>query len=566
MKKSEIERVILERLKTLYGTTEGKRTFSRLSKLLARYEESIPAKEFVLSEKDLVLITYPDSFREEDKKPLLSLKRFLTEYLNDTVTIVHILPFFPYSSDDGFSVIDYFAVNPELGSWRDIETIGNNYNLMFDAVINHISSRSLEFTGFLKGDKRYLDFFITVDEDFNTSGVFRPRALPLTTTFKTSRGNFKLWTTFSADQIDLNYRCPDVLLFIIEVMLFYIAHGASIIRLDAVAFLWKESGTRCLNMPQTHTIVKLFRNIFNLIASNVMLITETNLPHEENISYFGDGDDEAYMVYNFALPPLVAHAIITGNASYLTEWASKLRKTGKSTFFYNFTASHDGIGLLPVYGILPLEEIEKLVKITESHGGKVGLKDNPDGTKSVYELNITYFDLLSNPFSKEPQKKQVSRFIASQAILLSMAGLPALYYHSFLGSRNYYEGVIKTGMNRSINREKLDLKFVEGELQKSDTIRSQVFSRLKMLIEVRRMHSAFHPGGSQRVLNLHPGLFAVERVSPDGKELVLCITNVSDAMIKIPNRHRCNNDLLSKRTFEDELILKPYEVLWLNTE
>jgi len=564
MKKSEIERQILKKLLSLYGKKEGKKTFSRLSELLARYEESIPAKNFELSEKDLVLITYPDSFREEDKKPLQSLKRFLTEYLRDTVTIVHILPFFPYSSDDGFSVIDYFGVNPELGSWEDIKAIGNDFILMFDAVINHLSSRSLEFKGFLKGDKRYLDFFITVGEDFDTSGVFRPRALPLTTTFETSRGNFKLWTTFSADQIDLNYRSPDVLLFIIEVLLYYIAHGASIIRLDAVAFLWKESGTRCLNLPQTHTIVKLFRNIFDLIAPHVKLITETNLPHEENISYFGDGDDEAHMVYNFALPPLVANAIITGNASYLTEWVSSLHKS-KSTIFYNFTASHDGIGLLPVYEILPREEIERLIKSTESHGGKLGLKDNPDGTKSVYELNITYFDLLSNPFSKEQQEKQVSRFIASQAIVLSMAGLPALYYHSFLGSRNYYEGIIKTGMNRSINREKLDLKLVEGELKKRYNIRSQVFSCLKKLIEVRRMHSAFNPYGSQRVLKLHPCIFSVERVSPGGKESILCITNVSNNTITIPNRHRYKKDLLSKKNFGDEITLRPYEVLWLKT-
>lgn len=566
MKKSDIKRQILKKLLSLYGKKEGKKTFGSLSELLARYRGSIPAKNFELSEKDLVLITYPDSFLGEDKKPLSSLKSFLSKYLKDTVTIVHILPFFPYSSDDGFSVIDYFSINPELGSWEYIEAIENDFILMVDAVINHISSHSREFKGFLKGDERYRNFFITVDENFDTSRVFRPRALPLTTTFETSMGNLKLWTTFSADQIDLNYRSPDVLLFIIEVLLFYIARGASIIRLDAVAFLWKESGTRCLNLPQTHTIIKILRNITDLIAPHVKLITETNLPHEDNISYFGDEDDEAHMVYNFALPPLVAHAIITENASYLTEWASTLQKRGKSTYFYNFTASHDGVGLIPVHSILPRREIEKLIRTTELHWGKLGLKDNPDGKKSVYELNITYFDLLSNPFSKEPLEKQVSRFIASQAILLSMAGLPALYYHSFLGSRNYYEGVKKTGMNRSINREKLELKLVERELQKRDTICSQVFSGLKKLIEVRRMHSSFHPSGSQRVLRLHPGIFAVERVSPDGKESVLCITNVSDTTITIPHRHPCKNDLLSKRNFGEELTLKPYEVIWLKAD
>lgn len=563
MGKPETEKSIREKLLYLYGKRKGEVAFRRLLEVFSRYKRSIQRKNFELSEKDAVLITYGDSFRVEKEKPLETLRKFLTTYLNDNITIVHLLPFFPYSSDGGFSVIDYYAVNPELGSWDEIEALGKDFVLMFDAVINHISAQSSQFLAFLKGDKGYRDFFITLDPMCDTSKVFRPRALPLLTPFETARGKLNLWTTFSADQVDLNYRNPDVLLFIVDVLLFYVAHGASLIRFDAIAFLWKEVGTRCLHLPQTHVVIKLFRNILDLIAPHVKIITETNVPHDENISYFGNGRDEAHIVYNFALPPLTAHAIITGTSRYLSEWASTLRTRGDDTFFYNFTASHDGVGLLPARGILPHEEIERLVHNAKSHGGKLGLKDNPDGTKSVYELNITYFDLLSNPFAGEPQEKQVSRFIASQGIALTLAGLPALYYHSLLGSRNFYEGVERTRVNRAINREKLDLKSVEEDLNKKDTVRSVVFHALKRLLGVRRAHPAFHPGGSQRVLDLHPCLFAVERAHPEGKEVVLCVINVSDGTITIPHRHPCRKDLLSGRTFKDELTVRPYDVLWL---
>ena len=562
MERKPMEEKMLERLKVLYRA-EAPAVLKRLLVLLHAYEEKLPKRAFDFSEKDAVLITYGDSFQQNNREPLAVLNDFVTEYLGDAISIVHVLPFFPYSSDDGFSVIDYREVNPDLGSWDDVHELGTGRTVMFDAVINHVSAKSREFQGFLKREEKYRNFFIVVGPEFDISRVFRPRALPLLTRFDTNRGDLDLWTTFSTDQIDLNYRDPDVLLYIIDVLLYYVLHGASIIRLDAIAFMWKESGTECLHLPQTHAAIKLFRNVFDMVAPHVKIITETNVPHSDNISYFGEGNDEAHMVYNFALPPLTVHALLTGDGSYLTQWASTLQLGNPKNYFYNFTASHDGIGLMPARGILPAVEIERLVTATEKHGGKLGLKDNPDGTQSVYELNVSLFDLLSDPNADEPMERQVHRFVASQAVAMILAGVPALYYHSMVGSRNYYEGVERTGVRRAINREKLGLERLKGELSERGSRRELVYSALTRLLRERRKHRAFHPEGPQTVLSLHRQIFAVERQSPDGGEKILSIINLSDAPVSLQPKFRGRVDIITGTTLEKQIDLEPYGIRWL---
>jgi sucrose phosphorylase len=564
MKRNAAERSMLEKLSFLYGEETAGGVYRRLRDLMKSYEKKIPREGFSFSEEDAVLITYGDAFRAGGTAPLRVLARFLEQYLGDTISIVHVLPFFPYSSDDGFSVIDYRAVDPSLGTWEDVHGIGKKFRIMFDAVINHLSAKSREFRGFLKGDEGYRSYFLTVGEDFDISKVFRPRALPLLTPFTTNRGTLNLWTTFSTDQIDLNYKDPGLLLYIIDVLLYYVSHGASIIRLDAIAFMWKESGTECLHLPQTHTVIKLFRSILDLVAPHVKIITETNVPHLDNVSYFGSGDDEAHMVYNFALPPLTAHALLTGDGRYLTEWASNLQLENRRNYFYNFTASHDGIGLMPVRGILPPEEIDRLVRATEAHGGQLGLKDNPDGSQSVYELNISLFDLLSDSKADEPISRQVARFTASQAIAMSLAGVPALYYHSIVGSRNDTEGVRRTGVKRAINREKLDIEVVSGELAEPGSRRSLVFEALTGMLRARRRHHAFHPEGLQEVHSIGPELFAVERIAPDGSERVLALVNLSNRGVTVSPDFEGRQDIISGSVYGRELELEPYGVVWLH--
>jgi sucrose phosphorylase len=311
---------------------------------------------------------------------------------------IHILPFYPWTSDDGFSVTDYRKVDSNLGEWKDITSMQNNFRLMFDGVINHISAESEWFKGFLRDDPPYRDYFITVDGDPDLSQVVRPRALPLLTSFNTPSGEKRVWTTFSADQIDLNFKNPEVLFEILDIMLMYIERGATYIRLDAIAYLWKEIGTTCIHLPQTHHLIQLMRCVLDEVAPHVHLITETNVPHADNISYFGDGTNEAQLVYNFALPPLTLHTFHTGNAQVLSNWAKTLTLPSDKTTFFNFLASHDGVGLNPARGILSNEEIDALVNKTLAHGGLVSYKNNSDGSQSPYEMNVNYFDALSPLF------------------------------------------------------------------------------------------------------------------------------------------------------------------------
>lgn len=558
-------RKLLDHLTFLYGENDSTRLLERTQNLLNEYRPRIKQHEDKLSERDSILITYGDQIQTSNERPLQTLKRFCDKYLADIVSGVHILPFYPWTSDDGFSVVDYRQIDPALGNWDDVSAM-QSFRLMFDGVINHISSQSEWFQGFLRGDPHYRDYFITVEGDPNLSQIVRPRALPLLTTFKTASGKKKVWTTFSEDQIDLNFNNPEVLLEILDVLLMYAEHGASFIRLDAIAYLWKEVGTTCIHLPQTHHVIQFLRGALNEVAPHVHLITETNVPHVDNISYFGDGTNEAQLVYNFALPPLTLHTFHAGDARVLSNWAKTLTLPSNKTTFFNFLASHDGIGINPARGILSNEEINALVNKTLEHSGLISYKHNADGTHSPYEMNINYFDALSNPNANEPIGLQISRFIAAQAIMLSLIGMPGIYFHSLFGSRGWSEGVKQTGRNRTINREKLQLDELQNELADENSLRSRVFAKYSQLLKIRNSTSAFHPYGTQTIMDVHPSVFAIERTSPDGASRVLCLHNVSGQVISFSTGLKSAIDLFTGQVIEvSNVTLQPYQVEWLKT-
>lgn len=566
-------------LDRLYGREQGQQTARNLEQLLARFAETcLPATRQqpagALTERDVLLITYADQVREPDRPPLRTLGEFCERHLREMVSGVHLLPFYPWSSDDGFSVKDYFAVAPEFGSWEDVAFVGRSFDLMLDAVFNHLSTQGEWFQRFLRDEPGFRDFFVTVEGRPDLSQVVRPRALPLLTEFPTVRGPRQVWTTFSADQADLNFRNPQVLVAVLEALLFYAARGARFIRLDAIAFLWKEAGTACLHLPQTHWLIQLMRAVLDEAAPHVLLITETNVPHADNLSYFGDGTNEAQLVYNFALPPLVLHSLATGNAAVLTRWAATLKTPSNRTAFLNFLASHDGIGLNPVRGILSDAEIDALVERTRRHGGLVSSKHNPDGSQSPYELNITWFDALNDPAGDETPETQIDRLIVSQAIMLALAGVPAIYFHSLFGSRNDRATADACGFPRRINRQKFNVTVFERELADPGSLRARVFARHQELLRARRACSAFHPGGGQEVLTLDERVFAVVRTSPEGTERALCLHNLSNAAVevKLPDnvlQSRCPRPLLDNggtgETSEvgSKMALLPFGIVWL---
>lgn len=560
-------------LKELYGVAEGKSAYQRLLAIMGRYRPLLhDVHPGPLTQQDAILITYADQLRAPGIPSLQTLAHFCERQLAGLVSGVHILPFYPSSSDDGFSVLDYRAVDPGLGSWDDIERLGRNFRLMFDAVINHASAGSPWFQALLRDEPPYRDFFTTVTGTPDLSAVARPRALPLLTRFDTVSGPRQVWTTFSADQVDLNYQNPDLLVEIVDTLLFYVSQGAELIRLDAIAYLWKEIGTSCIHLPQTHRVIQLFRAILDELSPGVKLVTETNVPHADNISYFGDGKNEAQLVYNFALPPLVLHTLHTGSAQALSAWAASLSLPGNRATFFNFLASHDGIGLNPVRGILVEAEIKSLVERVQQQGGLVSYKHDPDGRQSPYELNVNYFDALADPADPQPER-HIERFLAAHAILLSLVGLPAIYFHSLFGSVGWPQGVSFTGMNRSINRQKFVVDAFERELADPASRRHKVFTRLSRLLRARASHPAFSPYGKQEVLDEGRGVFALVRgESASGR--VLCLQNVTGetqllsrgAGTVFSRRPSSLVDLVGGQTLDArlDLELSPYQTLWLH--
>lgn len=568
--------VIQEHLEAIYGPASARLLSPRIEALMGEWRRQLPAPEkkrasLTISERDAILITYADQVQKEGTTPLQSLAEFCEENLGNTISAIHLLPFYPWSSDDGFSVKDYFAVSLDYGSWEDIASMSGAFDLMFDAVFNHVSAQGEWFERYLADDPDYREFFISPPEGADLSQVVRPRALPLLTAFNTAKGPAKIWTTFSSDQVDLNLKNPEVLFRLLGALLCYVAKGARFIRLDAIAFLWKEPSTNCLHLPQTHRIIQLFRAVLDDLAPQVCLITETNVPHADNISYFGDGKNEAQLVYNFALPPLVLHSFATGSAERLASWAETLNLPSDQVTFFNFLASHDGIGLNPARGILDHSEIEALVNRTLAHGGFISYKDTPTGQRAPYELNINYLDALSNPAATGQPILAARKLLSAHSILLSLQGLPGIYFHSLFGSRGDHAGAVTSGIPRRINRQKLDRKRLEEELKNAHSLRSLVFTGQRRLLQTRKAHPAFSPSSGQRIMQLAPAVFALLRATSDQSERIFCVHNVSAGSVQVcpakvlPEIRRwlplwTNADIL----FDDErLTLEPFASAWL---
>ncbi|MBP7832179.1 MAG: sugar phosphorylase [Candidatus Levybacteria bacterium] len=517
----------------------------------------LSSKKLSFSEKDTILITYADHVHDGDKKTLPTMHEFLNKFIKGYINTVHFLPFYPYSSDDGFSVIDYYKIKEEFGTWEDVSRIAKDFDLMFDLVINHTSQHSEWFKEFLKGNPEYENFFIAFDNKVDTSLVFRPRTHPLLTLFETKKGSKYVWTTFSDDQIDLNFENPEVLLEMINVLLFYIENGAKIIRLDAIGYLWKTLGTSSIHLSQTHEVVKLFRDVINEVAPNVWIITETNVPHKDNISYFGNGDDEAHLVYNFTLPPLLLHTMLSSNSSELTKWAQTLAAPGDKTTFFNFTASHDGIGVTPLHGIVPIEDINNLADSVLKAGGKVNFRDTPEG-KKPYELNCVYFSVLNG---------NIDAFLATQTIQMAMQGVPAIYLNSIIGAQNWTKGVETLKYNRAINREKFDYTALSNSLADSSSVNYSIYSQYTKLLKIRTAEPLFNPLVNQKIHSAGDSVFVIERHSAQNK--LFSVTNVTSEPISLDLSSVLGNtkytDILENSSLENttDVKLQPYQTMWL---
>jgi len=557
---------ITDLIDKIYAGTFPEATFARLQADITSAREAIklPRKAH-WDEQDVVLITYADQFREAGKPTLSTFSRFYQQHLQSTFPLVHLLPFFPWSSDDGFSVMDYHQVDPVCGDWQDIARLHQETRLMFDFVCNHMSAKSAWFSHFLAQDPGWDDFFISMPPATDLSAVTRPRTSPLLTPFKMADGDTRfIWTTFSADQIDLNFANPEVLLRMVNVLLDYLIRGADYVRLDAVGYMWKTPGTRCIHLEKTHQLVKLFRAIADHVAPGTVIITETNVPHQDNISYLGNGHDEAQMVYQFSLPPLVLHAIHTGSARALRQWASSLDLSSNDTTFFNFLASHDGIGLNPARGILSEVEIVALVRDLALEGALVSYKNNPDGTTSPYEINVTFLDALNR--EADDDATRLKRFLLAHAILLVFPGVPAIYIQSILGGRNHYDGVRAAGHNRAINRQKYDLQQIEAALAGGDWLRQQIYTRLGQLIQLRRRQPAFHPDNPMTLYDSENAVLVLSRHQAESGDGLLCVFNLSGRSVQtqLPMAHTLQDVVSGEKIDGTQPVkLDAWQFMWL---
>jgi len=523
------------------------------------------------SEQDVILITYGDSIIKADEAPLKTLKHFLDRTIENTINSVHILPFFPYSSDDGFAVIDYSSVNESLGTWQDIESISQDYHLMSDLVINHCSSRSAWFDNFVKGEGQGSDYFFTALPDDNLSDVVRPRTSPLLKEVETGKGKKFVWCTFSHDQVDFDFRNPEVLKAFTSIIRQYLDMGVKIFRLDAIAFLWKIVGTKSINLPQTHEVVRLLRTLIESAEPKAIIITETNIPNTQNLTYFGNAN-EAHGIYNFSLPPLLLNTLLTGNCLYLKRWLMSMPPSQDGTMYFNFIASHDGIGLRPAEGLLSEDELDNLVHTVENFGGKISWRTSNTGEQKAYEMNISLYDALQGTIEGKDEWN-FERFICAHAIMFALEGIPGLYIHSLLGTQNDYKKLANTHHNRSINRRRWHEYDLNAALADNNLHHAKVLSTLKTLLNIRIKQPAFHPNATQFTLHLGLQLFGFWRQSQDRKQSIFCVTNVSDQEMSLPLSEL--NLIITESWFEliskqevteltQELSLKPYQTVWIS--
>ena len=522
------------------------------------------------SEQDALLITYGNSIVDGAHKPLDLLNDFLHRYLRGILNSVHILPFFPYTSDDGFAVSDFRAVNPQLGDWPDINRIAADFTLMSDLVLNHVSSQGNWFNAYRQGQSPFDTFFFEASPQDDLRDVVRPRTTPLLQEVETPNGPRHVWCTFSHDQVDLDFRNPEVLLEFLRIIRLHVDNGVQIIRLDAVAFLWKQIGTPSIHLPQTHAIVKLIRLLCDYAVEPVILVTETNVPKAENLSYFGKGD-EAHVIYNFPLPPLILHAMMSGSARHLVEWQRRMPPAPLGCAYLNFTASHDGIGMRPAEGLLSAADQAAVIQTVQRIGGLVSMRALPGGGEAPYELNTTFFDAMRQTL-EGPDDQHIARFLCSQTIVMSLEGIPAFYIHSMLATPNDHESVEKRGMNRAINRHRWDYPALQDRLADPATDQVQVMQGLRARLYIRRRQAAFHPNATQ--FTIHTGddrLFGLWRQSLDRQQSIFALHNVSADTVTLPIM-RLNliededwTDLLTGAPITDQdIVLAPYQCLWIS--
>jgi len=564
------------RLKNIYKKSSFKKKIKTYQKeitdIIEKFNKKKINQKILISEKTSLVICYGDSILSNNQKySIRNFKSFFNKKLIKYFNCIHFLPFYPSSSDSGFAVKDHYKIDKKLGNWSDILKFSKQNNIMADIVINHSSARGLWFKNFLRERRPGKDYFLKIDNKFDTSKVVRPRDHKLLKKIDIFKNTTFIWRTFSDDQIDLNFKNPAVLLRFIKIMINLLNHGVKIFRLDAIAYLWKESGTKCINLKQTHEIIKLFRLISYLLKVQSIIVTETNLPEKENISYFGKKSDEANWIYNFTLPPLLIHALLFEKSTFLNKWSKKLPNNKPGNSYLNFIASHDGIGMRPVEGILNESDLKSFLKRLKKNGSKFSYRKIQNKFKKVYEANITIFNALKKSDFDQNGNFFLERYIAAHSIMISFEGVPALYFNSLFGTSNDEAKYIITGNKRDINRYRWNKHNLLSKLKNKKSKQSIFFMEITKLLAIKNKQKAFHPNAKREQLDLGSKIFGFKRISIDNKQTIICISNLTSVKqnLKIGKKFTNWKDLIesSKLLLRGvKLELRPFQTVWLTNK
>ena len=527
--------------------------------------------ESIWDSSSVVLITYPDSIYRKDESTLKTLTEFVKNRLGGLSSVIHVLPFLPSTSDGGFAVSNHEKIDDTFGNWNDLKDLSSKHKIMADLVLNHVSSSHPWVHQFIKSEDPGPSYIVSPSETNVWENVIRPRNTSLFTNINTKQGFKSVWTTFGPDQIDVDWRNPHIFLEFLKLLVRYITNGADWIRLDAIAFIWKEPHTTCLHLDPVHSIVKLLNKCLKIIKPSAVLITETNVPEKENLSYLIEGN-EANLAYNFTLPPLLLEAIYTGKTDLLKSWLSTWKELPRHTSLLNFTSSHDGIGLRALEGIMDDQRIHNLLVESEKRGGLVSHRRLSNGDDQPYELNISWWSAMSNEGS-DNTVFQFERFLLSQLFTLSIKGVPAFYLPSVLASPNDIDSFRKTGQRRDLNREKFEANQLLDVLKNFDSPASKNISYLTHIVKVRSRLKAFHPEASMKCISTNiDNCIILQRGLDEDSVYVIC--NMSSNFLSISPLNQINSLELTpeKRLLDnitgsyfnaDTFKLNPYQVVWL---
>ena len=518
-----------------------------------------------------ILITYADTINKNGEKTLVTLNQILGDFFIDLSKVVHILPFLSSTSDGGFAVSSHKSLDKKFGNWSDLKRLSKNHLLMGDLVLNHVSSSHPWVQQFIKSQEPGLSNIFAPSKDLDWKNVVRPRSSSLFSKINTIDGPKEVWTTFGPDQVDLNWQNPKLILEFLNLLILYINNGINWLRLDAVGFIWKEPGTTCLHLHKAHLIVKILRIVLTNLSAKGIIITETNVPQKENLSYLIP-EDEAHMAYNFPLPPLILEAVISSRADILNRWISYWPELPCKTTLFNFTASHDGVGLRALEGLMNDSRIKELLINCEKRGGLVSHRRLSNGDDKPYELNISWWSAMEDS-SRDIRRFQYERFILTQLIVMVLKGVPAFYLPALLASENDIKTFSMTGQRRDLNREKFINEKLLLDLENKDSYASKNIIFLSKAMRIRSSLISFHPSSEMRSLSENRSDLIVIRRG-EGLNVIWAIHNITDNKLNyllddpqildsIDNNFYFKDHLTGNKYSNLNIMLEPFQVVWI---